>query len=223
MPGILFSEDGENLWAITIGAGYGANARSQLRFGGTIKRLSAEIPNGFDSNFNPTTEHIDGFAFDFGAAMVFKSGSDDAWNLISQFGMAATDQGSDPKTLSGYSDKLPSRVGLGASFLVASALDDIAGARVPVFSGILNLDAHLPNDGDAVYSIGMEAALVQILFMRTGVEFLSGRRFGDDSITSWGVGLGLPVQSFRFRLDYGKQEEEFIDGGVVSLLVLKEL
>jgi hypothetical protein len=111
---------------------------------------------------------------------------------------------------------------MGASFLLASPLKDVAGARVPIFSTIFNLDAHLPNDGDAYYSMGIEVAAAQILFGRAGVEFLPAG-FGDDSITSWGVGLGFPADSWRFRLDYGKQEEDYIRGSVLSLLVMKEL
>jgi hypothetical protein len=218
----FFFDRDENLWSLALGAGYSAGARSQIRLGGAIKRLDADVFNGFGGSFNEIeTTNVDGVAYDVGVVFSYAPASEDDWGLTSQFGLAVLDQGPD---IEGpyYSEELPARVGVGASFRIASPLDAVMSTRVPTFTGIINLDAQLPNDGDAYYSAGVEASVSQILFGRFGILVVPDNAFGDDSVTSWSVGFGVPAGTFRFRLDIGNQGSSNDDDSI-SLLALKEL
>jgi hypothetical protein len=209
----------ESLWSLALGAGYEVEKNWQVRVGGAIKRVDATVLTRIPILMTADT-NIDGVSYDLGAATSFASSIGNSWSLLSQFGFSLLDHGAD---LEGphVQVSLPTRTVIGASFKVASPLHDVMQARVPLFSSTFNWDAKL-RDGDTYNSLGLEVAVAEMLFGRAGIELFPGDYYVD-SQTTWGMGVGFPVDTFRLRLDYGNNTDTAFDRGVLSLLILKEL
>jgi hypothetical protein len=220
-PDLFLADYEEDVWSLTLGAGYATGAQSHVRFGGAVKRVDRKIPSSFQ-NGEVTTADVDGFAYDLGVAVAFASTTAKDWDVTSQFALALLDLGPDLDGPSEFSRKLPTYTGLGASVRLASPLHQVMSARVPMFASTFNFDARLPNEGIESYSLGMEAAVAQILFARGGLLLIPDGFF-EGSQSFWGMGIGLPVQAWRFRLDYGKNTDTAFDRGQLSLLVLTEM
>ena len=98
--------------------------------------------------------------------------------------------------------RLPTRVNFGASVRFESPARALGTARVPLIATVCNLDGTEPRHGDFNWGIGMELAVAQILFVRTGAGATVLHDKPDTSVSSWGIGLGAPVGPVRVRLDY---------------------
>jgi hypothetical protein len=76
------------------------------------------------------------------------------------------------------------------------------GAQVPLMAVVASAQATDRRHGE-VFTLGMgaEFSLEQIFFLRGGFTEDPGD-YSDLDSSAWGVGLGIPTQSFRFRFDY---------------------
>jgi hypothetical protein len=186
--------------------------------GAAIKRLDGTLISSHypDPGSPVTTYKYDGYKYDFGAATSLASTTSSNWTVDAQFGFSLLNHGDE---ISGnhISVNFSPHTVIGASFALASPLRDVMAARVPLFAGTMNFDTIL-QDGETSYATGMEATAAQILFGRVGTQVLSR-----GSETTWGMGVGLPIDRWRLRFDYGNNIDDDFEQGVLSLLVLKNL
>jgi hypothetical protein len=127
--------------------------------------------------------------------------------VVPEFGIATIDLGDDLE-VSYFESELPRRLNAGGSLRVQGPPATVIGAQVPVLAGVINADAVSPEDGDTYGALGSEAAIAQILFLRAGLAILPE---GAEDEFTWGVGIGVPIHSFRIRFDYSEEEYGIAD------------
>jgi len=194
----------EDYYALTLGAGFAFDNQWDLRLGGAVKRWAADLApaefttSGVDAQF-------DAFAYDLGVTVARRAVVSD-WGIVPAFAAAFVNAGPDIEVPDGSSDPLPTRFHFGTSVRVESPTARVFSADVPVIVVVYNVDGiERLHDGRFSWGIGGELAVAQMLFVRAGsFDFADNDRYLIDSGSGWGIGLGIPVSSFRARFDYTK-------------------
>jgi hypothetical protein len=194
----------EEYYALTIGAGFVFSDRWNLRLGGAIKRWDGDFaPAEISTSVEPA--EFEAFAYDIGATLALQT-SVTEWSITPALAVAFVDAGPDVEIPESSDDPLPTRFQFGASVRVESPTTRILSAAVPVIAVVYNVDATERFHGNPFsWGIGGELALAQILFVRAGsADFDDEEGEPSDDGSGWGVGLGIPVGSFRARFDFTK-------------------
>ncbi|HEX6791584.1 MAG TPA: hypothetical protein VF247_09770 [Candidatus Krumholzibacteria bacterium] len=196
----------EKVASLAFAVAIPAGSRYELRAGVAAKRwwaeyAPAEVPSGGDISESAST-----YAFDAGLVGAMRADVND-WTVSPALAVALVDAGPD---IDEWNDPLPTRLNFGANLSVESPPHRLGDAEVPLVAIAANVDAMHAFHGRSGWGMGMEAALAQILFLRTGAHVVDADDEGDDEIFSgWSVGVGLPLSGFRLRADYTRSDYYF--------------
>jgi hypothetical protein len=192
----------EKIASLALAVGIPSGERWEFRAGAAAKRWWAEYPA---AEFTPDPEPVtlDAYAFDAGLTTVMHAVAD-GWGIHSALAVAVTDAGPDFE-VEGEELPLPTRWSFGTSIHIESPARRIGNASVPLVALTANVDGTYPRNDDFEWGMGTEVGFAQILFVRTGAHIVHQDDGEDINISSWGVGLGVPVSSFRMRVDYAKR------------------
>jgi hypothetical protein len=204
-PRVIYLPDGtitggwnEHLWSLTLGAGVLLAERWEVRLGAAGKRFWEE-----DQGQGPA----DAFGFDVGTTVAYRA-SASGWRVTPAAAMAFVNIGPTLKETEYFDLEFPTRFHYGISVRIESPVVQVNEASVPLLSMTCNLDGVDRFYGDeSSWGFATEFALAEILFLRTGViheEKLHEWHTASSPWSSLGVGIGVPVQSFRFRFDYAR-------------------
>ena len=65
-------------------------------------------------------------------------------------------------------------------------------------------------EGEFEWGLGMELAVAQILYLRSGSHMVQLDDDRDEMTSEWGIGLGIPVSSLRVRFDYASTSYVYV-------------
>jgi hypothetical protein len=193
--GTLAELPDENFWSLTAGAGILLRDRWDLRLGVAARRY-------WESGGTR-----DGLGFDAGTTLAYRAVAS-GWRVTPAAAMAFTNLGPPVEETDFYIMELPARFNYGVSVRIESPAVRLYGASPPLVAVTCNLDGVDRFYGArSSWGFGSEFSLAEVLFFRVGAvhdEKLHDRQASASTASSLGVGLGLPVNSFRLRLDYAK-------------------
>lgn len=193
--GILTEIPDRTFWSLTAGAGILLDDRWDLRLGAAVRRY-AESDGGRE-----------GFGFDAGTTLAYRAVTS-GWRVTPAAAMAFTNLGPPVEETDFYIVELPTRFNYGFSVRIESPSVRLHGASLPLLAVTCNLDGVDRFYGaPSSWGFGSEFSLAEVLFFRVGAvhdEKLHDGQAAASTASSLGVGLGLPVHSFRLRLDYAK-------------------
>ena len=189
------TDPAEYFWSLTGGAGVVLDDRWEVRVGAAAKRYwISDIDR-------------DGFGFDAGTTVAYRAVASE-WQVTPAAAVAFVNLGTTLQETDSYILKLPARFNYGLSVRIESPPVRVFDASVPLLAMTCNLDGVDRFYGqESSWSFGSEFALADILFLRAGTihdETLHEWRSAVSGFSSLGVGLGVPIQSFRLRFDYAR-------------------
>jgi hypothetical protein len=194
-------ETWERYVSLVAGAAVGLGDRVDLRLGMAGKRYWAEYaPPQFTQDgldYNP-----EGFAFDVGTTVAMPTDVS-GWTVTPALAFAYVNWGGEIEFEDGSDDPFPARLHYGASVRADGPETALGPAHVPLLSFVYNVAATDKLHGDSYsWGMGTELAVMQILFLRAGID--DEQDDNDYDLTAWSIGLGAPVGPFHGRFDYAR-------------------
>ncbi|HEU4364427.1 MAG TPA: hypothetical protein VFT13_03075 [Candidatus Krumholzibacteria bacterium] len=187
------TDPAEYFWALTGGAGVILDDRWDVRVGAAARRY--------------WREGLDGFGFDAGTTVAYRAVASE-WQVRPAAAVAFVNLGSELQETDTFIQKLPARFNYGLSLRIESHAVRVMKASVPLLAMTCSVDGVDRFYGwESSWSLGSEFALADILFLRAGTthdETLRNWRSAGSPFSSLGVGLAVPIQSFRLRFDYAR-------------------
>lgn len=193
------TDPAEYFWSFTGGAGVVLDDRWDVRVGAAARRY--------------WRENFDGFGFDAGTTVAYRAVASE-WQVRPAAAIAFVNLGSESVERDTFILKLPARFNYGFSVRIESPPVRVFDASVPLLAMTCNLDGVDRFYGrESSWSFGSEFALADILFLRAGTihdETLHDWQSAGSPFSSLGVGLAVPIQSFRLRFDYARMPQLII-------------
>ena len=142
----------------------------------------------------------DGSAYDIGFLLAYSRTDAARWSFTPALGVSLRNFGSGISLDNSGGTIEPLRHNAyGASIQIQSPHTTVLDSSVPTFAMVFNVDLEKAEALNTAYTAGLELGFWQIVFARLGFQAVQDRKPKELTL---GVGAGLPLRSFMFRLDY---------------------